>query len=95
MCAVSGVWNDTAPQIDEFGFKVLEDDQGLHPAQNIAPILRDELIEAYGQDLIDAINALSAQIETEDLIAWNVETDLQFRESDDVAREWLEDNGLI
>jgi len=24
-----------------------------------------------------------------------VETDLQFRESDDVAREWLEDNGLI
>ena len=89
------VWNDTAPQIDEFGFKVLEDDQGLHPAQNIAPILRDELIEAYGQDLIDAINALSAQIETEDLIAWNVETDLQFRESDDVAREWLEDNGLI
>ena len=89
------VWNDTAPQIDEFGFKVLEDDLGLHPAQNIAPILRDELIEAYGQDLIDAINALSAQIETEDLIDWNVETDLEFRESDDVAREWLEDNGLI
>ncbi len=89
------VWNDTAPQIDEFGFKVLEDDLGLHPAQNIAPILRDELIEAYGQDLIDAINALSAQIETEDLIAWNVETDLEFRESDDVAREWLEGNGLL
>jgi osmoprotectant transport system substrate-binding protein len=89
------VWNDTAPQIDEFGFKVLEDDQGLHPAQNIAPILRDELIDAYGQALIDAINELSALIETEDLIAWNVETDLEFRESDDVATEWLEENGLL
>lgn len=89
------VWNDTAPQIDEFGFKVLEDDLGLHPAQNIAPILRDELIDAYGQDLIDAIDALSAMIETEDLVAWNVQTDLEFRESDDVATEWLEENGLL
>jgi osmoprotectant transport system substrate-binding protein len=89
------IWNDTAPQIDEFGFKVLEDDQGLFPAQNIAPILRDELIDAYGQDLIDAIDELSALIETEDLIAWNVETDLEFRESDDVATEWLEENGLL
>jgi osmoprotectant transport system substrate-binding protein len=89
------VWNDTAPQIDEFGFKVLEDDLGLHPAQNIAPILRDELIDDYGQDLIDAINELSALIETEDLIAWNTETDLEFRESDDVATEWLEENGLL
>jgi hypothetical protein len=34
-------------------------------------------------------------IATEDLLAWNVETDLEFRESDDVATEWLEDNGLL
>ncbi|MFP4636015.1 MAG: glycine betaine ABC transporter substrate-binding protein [Nitriliruptoraceae bacterium] len=89
------VWNDTAPQIEEFGFKVLEDDQGLHPAQNIAPILRDELIEAYGDDLVEAINELSEMITTEDLVAWNVETDLEFRESDDVATEWLEEEGLL
>ncbi len=89
------VWNDTAPQIEEFGFKVLEDDLGLHPAQNIAPILADELIDAYGQDLVDALNELSAQITTEDLLAWNVETDIEFRESDDVATEWLEQQGLL
>lgn len=89
------VWNDTAPQIEEFGFKILEDDLGLHPAQNIAPILRTELIDAYGQDLVDALNELSAQIETEDLVAWNTQTDLEFRESDEVATEWLEENGLL
>jgi osmoprotectant transport system substrate-binding protein len=89
------VWNDTAPQIEEFGFKVLEDDLGLHPAQNVAPILADELIDAYGQDLVDALNELSAQITTEDLLAWNVETDIEFRESDDVATEWLEQQGLL
>ena len=89
------VWNDTAPQIEEFGFKVLEDDQGLHPAQNIAPIVSDELVEAYGQEMADALNELSAMIDTDTLVAWNVETDLEFRESDDVATEWLEEMGLI
>ncbi len=89
------VWNDTAPQIEEFGFKVLEDDMGLFPAQNIAPILDDALIDAYGQDLTDAINELSAMITTDDLLAWNTETDIEFRESDDVATEWLEGNGLL
>ncbi|TVR36074.1 MAG: hypothetical protein EA388_05015 [Nitriliruptor sp.] len=89
------VWNDTAPQIEEFGFKVLEDDLGLFPAQNVAPILDDSLIDAYGQDLIDAINELSAMITTDDLLAWNFETDIEFRESDDVATEWLEANGLL
>jgi osmoprotectant transport system substrate-binding protein len=89
------VWNDTAPQIEEFGFKVLEDDLGIFPAQNIAPILDDSLIEAYGDDLVDAINELSAMITTEDLLDWNYETDIEFRESDDVATEWLEEQGLI
>ena len=89
------VWNDTAPQIDEFGFKVLEDDLGLHPAQNIAPIVRTEVLEAYGDQLRADLDELSAMITTEDLLAWNVETDLEFRESAAVATEWLEANDLI
>jgi osmoprotectant transport system substrate-binding protein len=89
------VWNDTAPQIDEFGFKVLEDDLGLHPAQNIAPIVRTEVLEAYGDQLRADLDELSAQITTEDLLAWNVETDIELRESAAVATEWLEANGLI
>ena len=89
------IWNDTAPQIGVEGFRVLVDDRGLFPAQNIAPILRDELIAAYGDDLVAAIDALSALITTEDLVAWNVETDLEFREPVDVAREWLTERGLL
>ncbi len=89
------VWNDTAPQIDVEGFRVLVDDRGLLPAQNIVPIVSEDLIAAYGADLAAAIDALSARITTEDLIAWNVETDLQFREPIDVAREWLEAQGLL
>jgi osmoprotectant transport system substrate-binding protein len=89
------IWNDTAPQIGVEGFRVLVDDRGLFPAQNIAPIIREELIAAYGDELVAALDALSALITTEDLVAWNIETDLAFREPVDVAREWLEARGLI
>ncbi|CAN5376416.1 hypothetical protein BH23ACT9_BH23ACT9_24740 [soil metagenome] len=89
------IWNTTAPQIEEEGFKVLEDDRGLFPAQNIAPIVTTEVLEAYGDALRDALNTLSAAITTEDLLEWNVQTDIEQRESDDVAAEWLEANGLV
>jgi osmoprotectant transport system substrate-binding protein len=89
------IWNSTAPQITEQGFKVLDDDQGLFPAQNIAPIISTELLDAYGDQLAADINELSAMITTEDLLAWNTETDIEFRESDAVATEWLTAKGLI
>ena len=89
------IWNDTAPQIGVEGFRVLEDDLGLFSAQNIAPIVSESLITAYGDALIAAIDALSARITTADLVAWNVATDLEFREPIDVAREWLAANGLL
>ena len=89
------VWNTTAPQIGLEGFRVLEDDQGLHPAQNIAPIVSAAVLEAWGPGLRDAINELSALITTEDLVAWNVGTDVEGRESKDVAHEWLAMKGLV
>lgn len=89
------VWNTTAPQIQEQGFKALEDDQGLFPAQNIAPIVSTEVLDAYGDALAEDLNTLSAAITTEDLLAWNTQTDIEQRESDDVAAEWLEAEGLV
>jgi len=88
------IWNTTAPQIAEEGFKVLEDDKGLFPAQNIAPIVSTEVLDAYGDQLAADLNELSAMITTEDLVAWNTETDIANRESDAVAAEWLESKGL-
>ncbi len=88
-------WNSTAPQIKEKSFKVLLDDKGIHPAQNIAPIGATAVMKAYGLGLETDLNVLSGQITTDDLIAWNVETDLKNREPDDVAREWLEKKGLV
>jgi osmoprotectant transport system substrate-binding protein len=89
------IWNTTAPQITADGFKVLDDDKGLFPAQNIAPIITAAVLEAYGDQLAADLNELSALITTGDLLAWNTETDIALRESDAVATEWLQSKGLI
>ena len=89
------IWNTTAPQITDQGFKVLEDDQGLFPAQNIAPLVSTAVLDAYGPALAGPLDDLSALITTDDLLAWNTQTDIELRESDAVATEWLESKGLI
>ena len=88
------MWGTTAPEIEEQGFKILEDDKGLFPAQNIAPIIRTEVLDAYDSLQAD-LDALSEAITTEDLIEWNKATDIDKQESDGVAEEWLKASGLI
>lgn len=88
-------YQTTAPQLASGEFVELEDDKGLLSADNIVPVLRADLAEEYGDALADAINELSALITTDDLIEWNVATDIDKEESSDVATAWLEEKGLL
>jgi osmoprotectant transport system substrate-binding protein len=88
-------YQTTAPQLASGDFVALEDDQGLLSADNVVPVLRIDLADEYGEALAEAINEISALITTEDLIAWNVSTDIDKEEPADVATAWLEDQGLI
>ena len=88
-------YQTTAPQLASGLFVELEDDLGLLSADNVVPVLRQDLADEYGASLADAINELSALITTEDLIAWNVSTDIDKDESADVATAWLTEQGLL
>lgn len=88
-------YQTTAPQLASGDFVALEDDKGLLSADNIVPVLRQDLADEYGAALADAINELSQMISTQDLIDWNVSTDIDKDEPADVATAWLEDNGLL
>lgn len=88
-------YQTTAPQLASGDFVELEDDKGLLSADNIVPVLRADLAEEYGDALAEAIDELSALITTDDLIAWNVATDIDKEESADVATAWLEEKGLL
>jgi len=88
-------YQTTAPQIASGDFIVLEDDLGLLSADNVVPVLRQDLADEYGDALADAMNELSGIITTEDLIDWNVSTDIDKEESADVATAWLESKDLL
>jgi osmoprotectant transport system substrate-binding protein len=77
------------------GFVLLEDDMGLQPAENIVPVLRQEVIDAHGQDLVDLINRVSAAITTAELSELNKRYGIDAVDADVLAREWLQANGFL
>ena len=83
----------TQAEIASFNFVLLEDDQGLAPAQNLAPVLTQELADAGGEPLANALNAVSDLLTTEELT--NLNLLIAEQESyEDIASQWLADNGL-
>jgi osmoprotectant transport system substrate-binding protein len=88
-------YQTTAPQIASGDFVVLEDDKGLLSADNIVPVLRQALDDAYGDQLREAIDTVTEALTTDDLVAWNVRTDIDKDEPADVAKDWLEEKGLL
>jgi len=67
----------------------LKDDRGLQPAENIAPIMRNQTIAAYGPTLVHLIDAVTAQLNTRDLIHMNQRVELEGAKPAAVAADWL------
>ena len=84
----------TQPDIERFNFVLLEDDGGLAPAQNIAPVLTQELADAGGATLEDTLNAVSELLTTEELTSLGVIVAVDQTSFADAAAQWLTDNGL-
>ena len=83
----------TQAEIASFNFVLLEDDLGLAPAQNLAPVLTQELADAGGDSLATTLNAVSELLTTEELTNLNLLIADQ-QSFDDIADQWLSDNGL-
>lgn len=76
------------------GFVLLEDDKNLQPSENIVPVMRQEIVDAYGQDLIDLLDSVSAKITTAELSELNKRFGLDAEDADALATEWLAANGF-
>ena len=88
-------YQTTAPEVADGTIVVLTDDKGLFSSDNIVPVLRKALADAYGTKLSDAIDELSAKVTTADLAAWNNSTDVKKEDPADVAKAWLTQKGLL
>jgi osmoprotectant transport system substrate-binding protein len=78
--------------IAEEGWVVLEEDKPLQPAQNIVPIGRKD---AMTDQVTQALNALSVKITTEELTKLNRQVDVDKKDPEQVAKDWLTQQGLL
>lgn len=70
-------------------FVLLEDDKHVWPPYNLAPVVRDDCLEA-NPEIAEILNGISADLDTETLTALNAKVDLDKEEYEDVAREYYE-----
>ena len=82
----------TQPVIAQNGWVVLEDDLDTQPAENLAPIVRNDFLEGVegGADTISAIlDPISAAVTTDILTELGVRIAVDQESIDDVAAEFL------
>ena len=72
----------------------LQDDRRLHPADNVVPVVRREVVDAYGPSMVRLLNAVSAQLTTAELTRLNLEV-ADGRPPADAASGWLRANTII
>lgn len=83
----------TSPALTAEDLVVLEDPESMISAQNVLPLLADSV---YTDELAEVLNAVSAELTTDDLIALRdrVEGD-EKASAATAATDWLEEKGLL
>ena len=78
------------PRIQTEKLVTLEDPEGLFLASNVVPLVTADVAE----EIADVINPVSEALTPEGLVALNVESTQDQRSSEDIAADWLSENGL-
>lgn len=84
----------TDPAIRAHHLVALADNLGLQSAENIIPVLRRSTATQYGPGLLAALNAVSARLSMQVLMALDTQVELDGRDPATVAGRWLRDQGL-
>ena len=86
----------TQPAIAQFGFKVLDDDKKTQPAENLAPLVRNDYLAKVDKTAFEALlNAASAKITTDLLTTMGVAVAVDQKDVAEVAKGFLQQQGLI
>lgn len=84
----------TDAEIDEYNLVVLEDDQGLFPPYQGAPLMMTDLLEEY-PEIEDILSVLAGQITDEQMRGMNYAVVFEDKSAEDVAREFLTEEGYL
>lgn len=76
------------------GLVLLDDPKNYGLPYNVAPVVRDDVLKLYPQ-IETALNAIAPKLTNDVISALNWEVDGKKREYADVAKEWMQKEGLI
>ncbi len=84
----------TDGQISAYNLVLMEDDKGLWPPYQVAPVVRNQTLEQYPK-IKDALNKLAPFLTNEALSSMNWKVDGDKQEYTAVAKAFLQEKGLI
>ena len=67
---------------------LLIDDLGLQPPENVVPLVRTDAIDRWGEELRTALDEVSAQLTTDDLVDLNAAVELRGLTPEEAAEQW-------
>jgi osmoprotectant transport system substrate-binding protein len=79
------------PRIQTESLVTLDDPEGLFLASNVVPLVNADVSD----QVADVINAVSAELTAEGLVALNVQSTVDQMSSADIAAQWLTEKGLL
>jgi osmoprotectant transport system substrate-binding protein len=82
----------TDPTVAKEKFVVLQDPENLFGFQNVQPLVYRS---GLSQEGVDALNAVSAKLDTKTLLDLGAQVQLEEKDPLDVAKTWLKSAGLI
>ena len=84
----------TDGELAAFNLVVLEDDKGMFPPYQVAPVIRAQMLEAH-PEIEELLNPVTALLTNEMMQSLNFEVTGNGQEPADVAAEFLRQNGFI
>ena len=84
----------TDGRIGSLDLEVLEDDEAFFPEYNPAIAIRTEVAEEY-PDIVDLMNDIIGTLDTESMQELNLRAAEGGELPEDIARDWLEEQGIL
>jgi osmoprotectant transport system substrate-binding protein len=82
----------TNPVIETEDLVVLEDPENVFIAQNVVPLIAES---KASDEVTEALDAVSAELDTAQLVELMKRVDIDQEDPADVAQAWLSEKGLV
>jgi osmoprotectant transport system substrate-binding protein len=84
----------TDPALASEEFVILRDDLQLQPSENLVPIVREAVLQSYGEGVARILNEVTAKLDETSLRSLNERNALGSLSTVTIARGWLEERGF-